>query len=176
MARLLLPTAAVLLLAVPAAALPVMPFTDTRTFAERATDVVIAECLDPDAAPGPKLNGVTEVRVDVVRVLKGDRKPGKATLVTIGQPMEKGRRYMMASFGGSVRDIQFLANAELAVVEVPADFDLKTLDGKTVGEQMQLVFDARRERVRIRLIELQREKEALEKTAPKPIEKKELEK
>ena len=145
MARLLLPAAALLLLAAPAPALPVMPFTDTKTFAEKATDVLIAECLDPDAAPGPKLNGVTEVRVDVVQVLKGDRKPGKATLVTIGQPMEKGRRYMMTSFGGSVRDIKFLTNSDLAVVEVPATFDLKALDGKTVAEQVQLVFDARRE-------------------------------
>jgi hypothetical protein len=167
MARLLVPIVAVFLLAAPAPALPVGTFTDTKTFAESATDIVIAECLDPDAAPGPKLNGVTEVRVDVVQVLKGERKPGKATLVTIGQPMEKGRRYMMSSFGGSVRDIKFLTNLDLGVVEVPPTFDLKTLDGKTVAEQVQLVFDARREQVRLRLIELEREKTLLEKTAPK---------
>jgi hypothetical protein len=167
MARLLLTTVAIFLLVAPAPALPVGTFTDTKTFAASATDVVIAECLDPGAAPGPKLNGVTEVRVDVVQVLKGERKSGKATLVTIGQPMEKGRRYMMASFGGSVRDIKFLTNYDLGVVEVPATFDLKTLDGKTVAEQVQLVFDARREQVRLRLIELEREKALLEKTTPK---------
>jgi hypothetical protein len=81
--------------------------------------------------------------------------------------MEKGHRYMMASFGGSVRDIKFLANADLAVVEVPATFDLKALHGKTVAEQLQLVFDARREQVRVRLIQMEREKTLLEKTVPK---------
>ena len=35
---------------------------------------------------------------------------------------------------------------------------------------MQLVFDARREQVRVRLIQLEREKAALEKTIPKPPE------
>jgi len=161
-------TVAVLLVAAPFAhALPVMKFTDTKTFAEKATDVLVAECLDPDAAPGPKLNGVTMVQVDVVEVLKGDRKTGKTKLVTIGQPMEKGRRYMMASFGGSALDTGFLANADLAVVEIPPEFDLKTLDGKTTAEQMQLVFDARREQVRILLIQIEREKALLAKTAPK---------
>jgi hypothetical protein len=166
MARLLLPTAAIFLLAAPVPALPVATFTDTKTFTGAATDVVIADCLDPDPDPGPKIN-VTTVSVDVVKVLKGERKPGKAKLVTIGQPMEKGRRYLMMSFGGSAGEIKFLANGELAVVEVPAGFDLKTLEGKTVAEQAQLVFDARREQVRLRLIELQREKELLEKTVPK---------
>jgi hypothetical protein len=51
--------------------------------------VLVADCLDPAAAPGPKLNGVTAVEVDVVKVLKGHRKAGKAKLATIGQPMEK---------------------------------------------------------------------------------------
>lgn len=80
--------------------------------------------------------------------------------------MEKGRCYLMASFGGSVGDITFFARAD--VVEVPTSFDLKALDGRTVPEQMQLVFDARREQVRIRLIELEHEKKVLEQTAPKP--------
>ncbi len=170
MTRLLFAAALALYTAAPASALPLMPFTDTKSFAEKATDVVIADCLDPDAAPGPKLDGVTVVQVDVLQVLKGERKAGKAKLVTIGQPMERGHRYLMISFGGSVGDIKFLANAELAVVEVPAGFDLKALDGKPLPEQMQLVFDARREQVRLRLVQLEREKVALEKTAPKPPE------
>jgi len=168
MPRLLPPTAVLLVLAATASGLPVHMFTDTKTYAARATDIVVAECLDPDAAPGPKLDGITEVRVDVARVLKGERTPGKASLVTMGQPMEKGRRYLMASFGGSVGDITFLANAELGVVEVPATFDLKVLDGKTVAEQVQLVFDARREQVRVRLIQLEQEKTVLDRTVPRP--------
>lgn len=165
--HLTLPATVLLLTATSAAALPILTFTDTRTFATQATEVLIADCLDPDPDPGPKVN-VTVVSVDVVRVLKGTRRPGGARLATIGQPMEKGRRYLMATFGGSALGTDFLAQAELAVVEVPAGFDLKALDGKTVAEQMQLVFDARREQVRVRLIQLEQEKKALEKTVPKP--------
>jgi hypothetical protein len=168
MPRSLLPAAALLLLALPAAALPIVPFTDTKTFAGKASDVLVVECVSADAPSGP--NGVTPVQVDVVKVLKGDRKTGKTKLATIGQPMEKGRKYLMASFGGNALDTGFLAQADLAVVEIPATFDLKSLDGKTVAEQMQLVFDARREQVRIQLLQLEREKALLEKTAPKQPE------
>ncbi|MBN9518869.1 hypothetical protein J0H58_10180 [bacterium] len=162
MTRLLLVTASLLVASV-AAAVPLVPFSGSADFARRATEVVIADCLDPDPDPGPKF-GVTTVAVDVVKVLKGDRKLGKATLATIGQPVEKGRRYMMVSFGGSALGTNFLAQSELALVEVPAGFDLKALDDKTVAEQMQLVFDARREQVRVRLIQLGQEKAALDKT------------
>ena len=167
MIRSLLATAALLLSAPLAQTLPIQLFSDTNTFAERATDVLVAECLDPDAMPGPKLNGVTAVEVSVVKVLKGERKVGKTKLATIGQPMEKGRRYMMVSSGGAALDTGFLTNAELAVVEIPAGFDLKTLDGKTTVEQVQLIFDARREQVRVLLAQLEREKALLAKTAPK---------
>ena len=167
MLRPLLATTALFVFAPFAAALPVQLFTDTKTFAESATDVLVAECLDPDAAPGPKLNGVTAVEVNVIQVLKGKRKAGKTKLATIGQPMEKGRRYMMVSFGGAALDTGFLANAELAVVEIPDGFDLKTLDGKTTTEQVQLVFDTRREQVRVLLAQLEREKTLLAKSAPK---------
>ena len=57
MTRLLFAAALALLTAAPASALPLMPFTDTKSFAEKATDVLIAECLDPDAAPGRSSTG-----------------------------------------------------------------------------------------------------------------------
>jgi hypothetical protein len=144
-----------------------MPFVDTPTFAGRATEVVVADCVDPDVLGGPKDDGLTLVRVDVVKTLKGARKAGRAELTTIGQRMETGKRYMMVSFGGSALGSDFVANGELAVVEIPAGFALKVLDGKTVPEQMQLVFDARRAEVTARLRQLEVEAAGLGKTAPK---------
>jgi hypothetical protein len=144
-----------------------MPFVDAPTFAKRATEVVIADCRDPDVLGGPKDDGLTLVEVGVVRALKGDRKAGRAKLATIGQPAEKGKRYMMASFGGSALGSDFVANGELAVVEVPAGFDLTVLNGKPVAEQMQLVFDARRAEVAARLRALEAEKAALDRAAGK---------
>lgn len=163
--------AALALVAVPAAqAVPVMPFTDAPTFAKRATEVVIAECRDPDVLGGAKDDGLTLVEVDVVKALKGDRKAGRAKLTTIGQPMEKGKRYLMASFGGSALGSDFVANGELAVVEVPAGFDLKALDGKSVAEQVQLVLDARRADVAAKVRALEAEKAGLDKAAVKKDE------
>jgi len=128
---------------------------------------VVADCVDPDVLGGPKDDGLTLVQVDVVRTLKGGRKAGRARLATIGQPTEKGKRYLMVSFGGSALGSDFLANGQLAVVEVPAGFDLKALDGKTVPEQMQLVYDARRAEVAAQARRLDVERAALGKTAPK---------
>jgi hypothetical protein len=44
---------------------------------------------------------LTLVEVEVVAVVKGDRKVGKTRLGAIGQRMEIGKRYLIASFGGS---------------------------------------------------------------------------
>lgn len=162
MRRPLLITALVLAVPSPAPAVPLMPFTDAESFTRRATEVVVADCSDPDVLGGPKDDGLTLVAVDVVRALKGSRKAGPARLTTIGQPMEKGKRYLMVSFGGSALGSDFVANADLAVVEVPAGFDLKTLDGKPVAEQMRLVLAARRAEVGARVRRLEAERAALD--------------
>jgi hypothetical protein len=102
------------------------------------------------------------VSVDVVRALKGGRRAGPARLTTVGQPMEAGKRYLMVSFGGSALGSDFVANADLAVVEVPARFDLAGLDGKPVAEQVRLVLAARRAAVDARLRRLETERAALD--------------
>ena len=93
---------------------------------------------------------------------------GKSRLATIGQPMVAGQRYLMASFGGDVFDTGFLAQSDQAVVELPADFDLQSLAGKTVVEKAQAIFDARRAQLERLLQQVQREKQMLDATVPKP--------
>ena len=167
MIRTVLTAAFLLTLPTVTHAIPVMPYIDTPSFAKQATEVVIADCRNPDADGEPHDDGLTLVDVDVVKTLKGSRKLGPAKLVTIGQPMEKGNRYMMVSFGGMALGSDFVANGELAVVGVPAGFELKSLDGKGVAVQMQLVFNARRANVAAALRLLEAEKAGLEKTAAK---------
>jgi hypothetical protein len=148
-------------------AIPIFPPMDTPTFVAKATDIVIVRCINPDVLGGGKNDGLTLVEVEVVGVIKGERKTGKTRLGTIGQPMEAGKIYMMASFGGDVFDTGFLAQSEQAVVELPADFDLKSLAGKTAIAQAQIIFDARRAQVQKLLLQLDREKKMLELTVPK---------
>jgi hypothetical protein len=81
--------------------------------------------------------------------------------------MEKGKRYMMVSFGGSALGSDFVANGELAVVEVPAKFELKVLERKTLVEQMQAVFDARRADLTAKMRRLEVDRDALDQTAQK---------
>src|SRR5215831_15434079 len=84
-----------------ARAVPVFPPVDTPTFVAKSKDILLVKCINPDVLGGEKTDGLTLVEVDVVLVIKGDRKAGKTRLGTIGQPMEAGRRYLMASFGGN---------------------------------------------------------------------------
>jgi hypothetical protein len=145
-------------------AIPVMPFTDTASFVEKSKDIVLAECLTD--ALGPGVDGVAPYDVTVVRVIKGDRQPGKLRVGTSG--LGRGRIYMLAGFGGSVNDIDFVTNGELAVVELPPQFDLGSLIGKTAAQQVQTIFDARRSWVETRLRILAGEKALLDRTTAGP--------
>ena len=99
-------------------AIPVLPPMDTPTFVVKATDLLVVRCLNPDVKGGAKIDGLTLIEVEVLLVLNGDRKVGNAKLATIGQRMEKGQRYLLASFGGSAFDTGFLAQSDQAVVEL----------------------------------------------------------
>ena len=150
-----------------ALAIPVWPVMDTPTFVEKSKDMLVVKCINPDVLGGGKDDGLTLIEAEVLLVIKGDWKVGKTRLATIGQPMAAGKRYLMASFGGNVFDTGFLAQSDQAVVEVPADFDLKGLAGKTAVEKAQAVFDARRTQVEGLIRRLQQEKEMLDQAARK---------
>ena len=162
--------ASILIFLVPtmAWAIPVWPPMDTPTFVAKSHDILVVRCLYPDVLGGGKDDGLTLVEVEVLVVVKGDRNTGKTRLGTIGQQMEVGKRYLMASFGGNVFDTGFLAQSDQAVVELPADLDLKSLAGKTAVQQAQTIFDARRTQVQRLIQQLQREKQVLDHTVPKP--------
>ena len=78
-----------------------MPPMDTPTFVVKSTELLVVRCLNPDVKGGGKNDGLTLIDVEVLVVLRGARKVGNAKLATICQWMEKGQRYLLASFGGS---------------------------------------------------------------------------
>jgi hypothetical protein len=151
-------------------AIPVLPPMDTPTFVVKSTDLLVVRCLNPDVKGGPKNDGLTLIEVEIFVVLKGERKVGNANLATIGQRMEKGQRYLLASFGGSAFDTGFLAQSDQAVVELPPDFDLKSGDFVTdkLQYRVQRIFDARRAQVNRLILQLQQEKTVLDRTAEHP--------
>lgn len=120
-------------------AVPITLFQDTDAFIVRAQDIVVANCISVPDRPETYVDGLYPAEVEVLMVLKGEEKPGRLKIVTI-YPMKPGTSYLLTSAGGMAFDSHFLAIAELAVVPVPAGFDLKTLNGKSTTEQIHAVF------------------------------------
>jgi hypothetical protein len=77
---------------------------------------------------------------------------------------------MLTNFGDYYGKIDFATNGELAVIELPPDFDLGSLRGKSPVEQVQAVFDARRTWIEEELVKLGLEKSLLDKSTPKKVE------
>jgi hypothetical protein len=140
----------------------------TDEFVVKATDILVARCVNPDVKGVGKDDGLTLVDAEVLVVLKGECKVGNTKLATIGQPMEKGQRYLMASFGGSAFGTGFLAQSDQSVIALPPDFDLQSIAGRVLLEQVQTVFDARRVQLERVLRQLQGEKAILDRTARHP--------
>ena len=175
MKRIVISLVAVLLIAVPCNAIIVASFTDTDTFVQHAQDIVIAKCLGPVPDGTRYFNGLYPVDVEVLAVLKpgrkgekseGAQKPGRLKIATIYR-MEAGRIYLLTSFGGSAYGTRFLAIPELSVVELPPKFRLNDLKGKTVVEQVQAVFAARRQENESQRLLLVEEKKLLDKAVSK---------
>lgn len=171
MKRFLTTPMLLLLIACPAQAIKITAFTDIDTFLDRAHDIVIAKCLGPDAnARHYGDDGLYPADVQVLIALKGPKnksmKPGKAKIATI-YGMEAGKTYLLTNMGGSAFGTEFLAVPELSVVELPPSFRLDDLSGKTLKEQVQALFAARRHDVERKQRLLEAEKKLLDKAMTK---------
>lgn len=169
MNRLVITTAVAMassLLALESLAGPWHRFENTVIQVERAKDIVIAECLS-EIAPGPR-SGVAPCEAKIVTVIKGDRKVGKLALLTDG--LKRGRTYLLINVGHYYGKFDFATNGDLAAVELPPEFDLGSIKGKTPVEQVQAIFDARRAWVEAELEKLGLEKKLLNKATPKKVD------
>jgi hypothetical protein len=169
--QMLIPTLPLLLLVTgEARAIKITPFTNTDKFVERAHDIVIAKCLGPVPDGRQYDDGLYPVDVQVLAVVKGPKNKsmelGKARIATIYR-MKAGKTNLLTSMGGSAHGTGFLAVAELSVVELPSNFQLGDLNGKTVTEQMQAVFAARRQKVERQQRLLEEVKRLLDKAVSK---------
>ena len=165
MKRLASLAACVLVMTSAALAIKITLFVDTATFAERAKDIIVVAC-DRPAPEKDYGDGLHPVDVTVRHVLKGESPLGAMRIATI-YPMLAGKTYLLASLGGSVDGITFLAVPELSVVEIPFGFDTSAMKGMTLVEQLNSVFAARKAEVGRQQQELKRETDLLEKALQK---------
>ncbi len=140
-------------------------FVDIPTYTERGKDIVIARCTSLAKISGhPLPDGLEVWEVEVVKVLKGEVGKGNLRVVSL-YPLEPSKTYLLYSLGGSAHGSEFLAIPELSVVELPPEFDLAELKGKTVNEQVDTMMASRRDQVRREIERLERERNLLEKAA-----------
>src|SRR6266508_3189274 len=82
--KMLVPSLTLLfLVTTEAQAIKITLFIDTDTFVQRAQDIVVAKCTGPVPDAWNYEDGLYPVDVQIVSVLKGSKKPGKARLATI---------------------------------------------------------------------------------------------
>jgi hypothetical protein len=162
-----------------ASAIIVSQFGNTDGQIKWSKDIIIAECVsiptnkavfvDGHWVEQTLRDGLYKVEVNVIQTLKGDKLTGKQIIATI-YPMVPGKRYLLSSIGGGVGETggipatDFLAVPELSVVEIPSNFDLKTLEGKGLKEQMQSIFSRHLFDVERKLAPLLEEQRLLEKS------------
>lgn len=141
-------------------AIPITLFMDTDTYIERAKDIVVAECISIFARGGE--NGLRVAEVNILKVLKGGRKPGRFRIAT-AYPMQPHTTYMLCSLGGDVAGTNFLALPELSVVPLPSTFRIDELRDRDLKEQVQCIFSRRLFELERQLAPLLEEKELLER-------------
>lgn len=146
-------------------AIMVTQFTDTDAFIARASDIVIARCVSVPKDWQSHNDNLYPASIEVLKVLKGSRSLGKRTVATI-YPMEPGSTYMIATGNGMAFGTNYIAVAELAVVPLSPGSDLKTLEGKSLKEQVLQVFSWRRAVLEYKLRPLEEEKKALDRAIP----------
>lgn len=138
-------------------------FTDTDTFIERAKDIVIVEVTGATVSDTQHFeNGFYSVDVELIKTLKGDKAKGKAVLATI-YPVEHGKRYLVSSLGGSAFGTDLLAVPELSLVLLSDGVKLEQLEGKSLKEQVSLIFAKRLEDVVVAQKQLAIERRLLER-------------
>ncbi len=142
-------------------AVPITLFMDTDTFLERAKDIIVAECI---AVPRQEARegGLQAVEVNILKVLKGTRRPGRFRIATIYR-MEPHTTYMLYSLGGKALGTDFLALPELSVVPLPATFKVDELKNREPKEQVQYMFSRRLFEVERELAPLLKERALLQK-------------
>ncbi len=119
-------------------AIPIGLFSDTDTHIKRAKDIVTAKCVSIPKQP-LTYDGLYPAEVDVLMILKGDKKRGPLRIATV-YPMKPGETYLLSSSGGSASGTDFLALPQLSVVPIPSGFDLDQFKGKSTKRQVQIVF------------------------------------
>jgi hypothetical protein len=115
------------------------------------TEVLIAKCISfPTNGPSIEVehfkppavvvgDDFHPVEVEVVKMLKGGEHSGRR-IIGAHYPMAPGRNYLLYRYGDEAGGPDVFAALHYMVVEVPSTFDLAQLEGKALGEQINMIY------------------------------------
>lgn len=147
----------VLAICCPAFAIRYLNFEDADTYIRFSKDIVIAECISRSR----NIDGAQVFEVNVIKILKGDKKPGYTQITTIHY-MKPDFRYLLSNTDGNVNGDDFKSFSQLSVVPLPTWFNEEDLKDKNLKEQVQYIFSRRLFEVERELRPLLEEKKFLE--------------
>jgi len=115
------------------------------------TEILIAKCISfPTNGPGIEVehfkpptvvvgDDFHPVEVEVVKMLKGDAHSGRR-IIGAHYPMVPGRNYLLYRYGDEGGGPDVFAALHYMVIEVAPSFDLAQLEGKSLGEQIDRIY------------------------------------
>jgi hypothetical protein len=127
-------------------------------------DIVIAKCTSTYGTKSSTkknliIDDVIPSDVDVLSVLKGNTKPGPARLASQYWPYPGQQFVIFGWYSGG----QYSAVEGYRVMPLNRDFPLSALNGKSLTEQMQLIFSNRLSNLNDEINQDEKDKASLEK-------------
>lgn len=122
-----------------AAALVLGPFPEWDRLEEMSSNIAVVACYRPLPAE-PNSNDdvvMSDSRAWILSPLRGKDAAGYIRLLT-NHTLSRGRNYLV--FGYYVNGA-FEAFEDYRVVPLSKDFDIKSLSGKTLDQQLQILFE-----------------------------------
>jgi len=127
----------------------ILPFTSWDDLSKKSQDIIIARCTTT-AEPKVIADDMIWSDIDVMIVLKGETKPGKARMVSQYLPRQGDRFLMFSTYQSNELYRAYNATETYRIVPLGRYFLTNSLTGKPLDEQIRLVL-------RHRLDELSRE-------------------
>lgn len=151
----------VLLIALSAIARIVVPFQNWNQVEQNSPCIIIAHCEEPTTSTNSDLlvnATISDSFIKVLSILKGTNNLSVSRLLT-DHELQQGENYLL--FGYCENEI-FQACEEYRVVPLGAHFSTNLIAGKSLDEQLHILFQRRFDKLNRQMKEAQLEKQRLE--------------
>jgi hypothetical protein len=149
-------------------------FTTWNDLIERSSDIVIAKYTPAPANGNMKktvaiTDGVLYSDIDVLLVLKGNKKPGLSNMASQYCPSNGEQFLLFANYKNDQFYSGYTAIEDYRIVPINASFQTNQLSDKSLDEQIQLILNSRIKDLNDEIERDNDEKKRLEMDAPTSV-------